>query len=635
MKAEFTLKCSESIEIGKYLDSASNIETATDVYIVFLKDESTLDTNAAISHQCIVPKDNWYRLKADCRFAIPGRLEYNHVEWHDEAINWPAIKNWLRGCSKGHNSCIHLVDSTNIKLGEKEPAIKDTRLKYAARIQCVNINTLKRTSRRLSSRYVALSYVWGGALERDDWPTFFHSDGKINFGKLPLTLQDAIRATKRLGEDYLWIDALSIDQRDEKDFKTQLSQMHLIYENAIFTIVALHGHSAKSGLPGVSVAQRNSKFKVLVNGRHIIAGPHIDFAQQVRNSAWQKRGWTFQEELSSRRKLYFAENEVLMRCQMSCVRESIAWRSVENPDHPFVGEKWELEEPYISLAQGRNDIRFLKDFHKLVENYTSRLLTFDSDIQDAFQGIQNHLSFKRGSEFVYGIPVAELAPCLLWGPKFNAFPLHRRGMFPSWSWLEWSGTGLRYPLQVEKSDDLWQQIRRFDFLAWPNDNNQTYAGEAFSVHDMPLAKLDPGDASRRTIQLESELRSFVIRRLEIGSPIEMDNNFAVQHPVNGQFLDTSEDIPVQNRADVFYPSTCRWSGVEMEQEAEFALMGRLKGLPLKRGPNTPPFIVDRVVALLISRRKNNTAERLAIVDIPEDFWDLAPIIHKCVEIRLV
>jgi hypothetical protein len=61
-------------------------------------------------------------------------------------------------------------------------------------------------------RYVALSYVWGGAstvkLTQDNMFNLMSKDGLRQYmHKLPQTVVDAIEVVRRLGERYLWTDA--------------------------------------------------------------------------------------------------------------------------------------------------------------------------------------------------------------------------------------------------------------------------------------------------------------------------------------------------------------------------------------------------------------------------------------------
>ncbi|KAL2130252.1 hypothetical protein VTI74DRAFT_6710 [Chaetomium olivicolor] len=84
-----------------------------------------------------------------------------------------------------------------------------------------------------SEKYVALSYVWGSL--KGDWPR---------------TVTDAVHVTKALGEKYLWVDRLCIDQSNFDEKMALIARMGDIYAGAEFTIVNAAG-DAGTGLPGV------------------------------------------------------------------------------------------------------------------------------------------------------------------------------------------------------------------------------------------------------------------------------------------------------------------------------------------------------------------------------------------------
>ncbi|KAI4222582.1 MAG: hypothetical protein L6R36_006033, partial [Xanthoria steineri] len=77
---------------------------------------------------------------------------------------------------------------------------------------------------------------------------------------------------------------------------------------------------------------------------------------------------------------------------------------------------------------------------KIVNNYTSRRLTWELDILDAFAGISNYWADRFGGTLKYGLPNAAFDWALLWEPQEH---LSRRELgqstFPSWSWAGWKG----------------------------------------------------------------------------------------------------------------------------------------------------------------------------------------------------
>lgn len=95
-----------------------------------------------------------------------------------------------------------------------------------------------------SERYVALSYVWGPSTE--DWPR---------------TVTDAVHVTKAMGERYLWVDRLCIDQSNFDEKMELISRMDDIYAGAELTIVNVAG-DATTGLPGVLETPRTPQPRV-------------------------------------------------------------------------------------------------------------------------------------------------------------------------------------------------------------------------------------------------------------------------------------------------------------------------------------------------------------------------------------
>jgi hypothetical protein len=89
--------------------------------------------------------------------------------------------------------------------------------------------------------YVALSHCWG-TLGKHPLRTTTdnlqeHISG-ISWSTLPKTFQDALKITRELGIDYIWIDSLCIVQDSEEDWRQESREMGLIYERARVTIAA-------------------------------------------------------------------------------------------------------------------------------------------------------------------------------------------------------------------------------------------------------------------------------------------------------------------------------------------------------------------------------------------------------------
>src|SRR2546430_2701861 len=89
-----------------------------------------------------------------------------------------------------------------------------------------------------------LSYTWG---DGPRYKTTIPEKHLIALEKLPLTFQEAIMVSHRLGVRYLWIDAICILQDVPEDVEREMSSMYRIYRNPSLNIQAAHGTHAGSG----------------------------------------------------------------------------------------------------------------------------------------------------------------------------------------------------------------------------------------------------------------------------------------------------------------------------------------------------------------------------------------------------
>jgi hypothetical protein len=131
-------------------------------------------------------------------------------------------------------------------------------------------------------------------------------------------------AIRKLGESFLWVDALCIPQDDEKELSIQIQSMDTIYSNALVTLIAAEGSDSNAGLPGVRPCSRNHRqhFEVADGFTIYTSTPLLHesilskegtFNSQSstgsRKRFWAGRGWTFQEGLLSTRCLIFTANQ--------------------------------------------------------------------------------------------------------------------------------------------------------------------------------------------------------------------------------------------------------------------------------------------------------------------------------------
>ena len=307
---------------------------------------------------------------------------------------------------------------------------------------------LARTAGNFTSKYIALSYVWGvlpGILESNinniDHLCIPGSLDKLeNLSRIPRTIRDAMTLTKAMNIRYLWVDRLCIIQDDFYHFRDQIQQMASVFANSYFTIIAADGNDANYGLHGVDSESSPRYYKRSIfrfsESAHMVAQPEVESHRNPK--VWHTRGWTFQERAVSRRTLVFTDETVYWQCRRAAWHESQA----AAPDGvlrsgPQSAVPRGAASRWPSYALRLNPWPDLQQYFELVSGYNDRKLTFERDALNAFTAITSAMSCTFQGGFHWGIPVLVFDIGLLWS-RFS--PLMRRKDFPSWSWLGWSGS---------------------------------------------------------------------------------------------------------------------------------------------------------------------------------------------------
>ncbi|KAK4171391.1 heterokaryon incompatibility protein-domain-containing protein [Triangularia setosa] len=291
--------------------------------------------------------------------------------------------------------------------------------------------------------YFALSYVWGGVMP---------APNALETNTLPNTIEDAIVVTRKLGRRYLWVDALCIDQapnptpiqRAEKE--KQLKIMDQIYSSATLTLVAVAGDSSNAGLPGV-VRPRTRQVSETIAGHTFFTVPPTA-TTEINASNWSTRAWTLQEDLLSRRRLFFTSTQVEFGCPKHRVPESLEMTEMVPswPQEMPVGLK--TLDSVLGQWKEKNDGLFVPLFWLLIGIYTERRMTNDEDSINALAGLIAMVE--------KNVPAAASFPRFLgWMHGFEVGTPKRRAAFPSWSWAGWEG-------KVTLSDLLQQSKEESD-----------------------------------------------------------------------------------------------------------------------------------------------------------------------------
>lgn len=248
-----------------------------------------------------------------------------------------------------------------------------------------------------NAEYLALSYVWSKSGDRVGNSSPGQMTGPV---AVTATIGDAARLVLRLGKQFLWVDRLCIDQYSLEQRRQQIASMGRIYRNAFATIVMLDGDDSRP-LPGVSNFMTDRRFARVRSGMIASRGRLPD---EVENSTWHDRGWTFQEAYLSTRIIYMSRFGILLSCRRHVLEElplevdpasnpRILWHPLSEHVKGGVFDAgsaypWDVAEKGVMTS---------------LENYTRRSLTYERDALDAFRGYLQSC----GAWSYWGIPILD------------------------------------------------------------------------------------------------------------------------------------------------------------------------------------------------------------------------------------
>ncbi|PKY09418.1 HET-domain-containing protein [Aspergillus campestris IBT 28561] len=412
-----------------------------------------------------------------------------------ESTDLTLLKSWVDTCDRCHS------------VPDKQHS-KDVK-KNTLQLRFIDVHANRIVTPETLPRYACLSYVWGGISG-----TQYTSDTKADLEAknglyhasvtlLP-TIQDAMKVAKAIGIDYLWVDALCILQDNEEDVGRNVAGAGLIYSGAALTIIASTNSNPSHGLPGASTVPRSKgQNRETVQGMCLATVFHNPRRQleDIENSVWNTRAWTYQERQLSHRTVYFTESEMVFICpHATCFEDTVPamnlnWTPLPNNDllhsdprgiefqvwsdptqRQFPNKAFEtsggsitmvavdpdeqngrapcsdpaplyritrLSGPHLPgrLEDQAEAMTPWKRYTNAVSQYTKRMLTFDEDAVRAFAGMTGLIAKGANTQFWYGMPEFFFDRALLWYPK-QLVKRRRQGersLFPSWTWAAWQG----------------------------------------------------------------------------------------------------------------------------------------------------------------------------------------------------
>jgi len=347
----------------------------------------------------------------------------------------------------------------------------------------------------------------------------------IPVDSLPQTIQDAIKVTRQLEIQYLWVDALCIIQDCDVDKAVEINNMGNVYQNATVTIAAAAATCVKDGF--LQPRERIQSCRIPIYDPD--AAAHYEFhgrsslpstaplrtrtkivwmsaprASSDSDEPLYSRGWTLQERLLSPRMLVYGLHELTWQCQSKStisIGRTLYRRSTgckRLPAGVFVYKRPNRRE----LPSSTQSKQLWKS---IVEDYSRRQLSFREDRLPGIAGIAEKLQTYWKDAYVAGLWQGSLISHLGWR---RAGRSHRRldstpYLAPTWSWVS------------------LDRAVKFDLITRP-DAEVLECFIAPLVPEAPFGQVRAGHLRLRAAAAKGEIpRS---RRLSSGFDITLDYN---------------------------------------------------------------------------------------------------------------
>jgi hypothetical protein len=299
--------------------------------------------------------------------------------------------HWLQDCSRFHGSrcgsTVSVLPTRVLDVGDE-----------------VDGSTVKLyLTQGEEAPYTALSHCWGPPAAASTVivttsSTRVSHEAGIKVSQLPQNFQDAIIVTRKLRIRYLWIDSLCIIQDSAADWSEEAGNMGDYYSRATLTLSALCAPTSHSGfLPnrwpndfpldfplqefeGLNIRKVTSPFGLLPSPPPL----------------WQ-RAWVVQERALASRILHFGAEQLYWECRTLVAHEdgSRYSHAADSPLGPGCG----------GVLTGRRQLeKVWHTWYLLVEKFSRRALTKESDRLPALGGLASRFAQLLGSEYlwVYG-----------------------------------------------------------------------------------------------------------------------------------------------------------------------------------------------------------------------------------------
>jgi hypothetical protein len=252
-------------------------------------------------------------------------------------------------------------------------------------------------------KFATLSYRWGSGKQSETRKENVIERSKdLKTSDFPKTLQDAIKITRTLGIEYIWIDRICIVQDDKEDWAKEASLMADIYVGAYVVLSATASEDCQDGFlrkrmePLVIQYTQGDQESYQVRARQI-RSHDCDRALERTNFTLFRRGWCMQERFLARRIIHILPDEILSECQTGRECECGA-ASQEDHNNQVLNVFTKLR---AKTNIGRKHI--IRNWSKIAKFYSNMELTYGEDSLPTLSGLAACMEHLKLGKYIVGL----------------------------------------------------------------------------------------------------------------------------------------------------------------------------------------------------------------------------------------
>lgn len=365
--------------------------------------------------------------QADVNKGIPSRSIWQENDGAAFQGRISTISEWLSTCLRTHHQC------SSRRIPELPTRVLDVGPAHEYQDPRILLSGGKH------GRYIAFSYCWGTVSPPSTTSTSLKKHMKgLSMAELPSVFREAIILARKLDYQYIWIDSLCIIQDDPDDWSRESARMCSVYSNADVTFAAAAAENPDSTLlkpfiPSINIQTQDWHLRLRLRNVH-------STTNSIHPEPLFQRAWTLQEELLSKRIIYFGDRQLRWQCASLQATED----TVLDPIPQFQGENKPLKtlQALSQPSSAVQDLDWRIQWMRTVENYMARKLTFESDRLAALRGLTDYFQQALQDEPVLGLWRKHFIHGLMWKARhlpWRMCKLRETPKWPSWSWLSIDG----------------------------------------------------------------------------------------------------------------------------------------------------------------------------------------------------